>query len=283
MSIRDGIEAGNELQTPSVAAKALRKLRVARHLSILSLAGDAEMSPANLSRIETGLNKQPEASTLEKIRVALNAELELLYADWTPILNGFGYKSNSGLPSLADVKHAIGSWAEPLERFLLPAYLVDHAHRVHDWNDLALKLLRVGRDSDDLKEITLFDLAFSTKFQRNFQIVERDDFILHMVTRLKSELVPFLAEGWCVQRIDEGKAKYPEMKRVWDSVPDDLPLSSVRTMGPLRLLFGELGQVQFDLVGTPLETDTRFRVIQYVPSNEETFQKCFAYFSSTTI
>ena len=268
--------------------KILRLLRKNRRLSIEAVAAEAGITSAALSRIETGLVMQPELKTLEKIHDVFTGEKidnvftseELPFTEWAPVLEGFGYSSYKGLPSPSDIRQATKTWATPLRMFPLPAYLVDYAQRVHAWNDVALRFLGISNDSQELNNLTLYDLAFDCRFQSAFEIKARDEFILHMVTILKSEAVPLMAEEWCIKCINDAKSKYPEMREIWDNIPDENLMSSpVRTMGPITLAFDSANIVQFNLLGTDLVSDHRFRVIQYIPLNEETAQKCFEHFN----
>ena len=256
--------------------EALRKLRKARKISIEDLAADAGISAPALSHIENSQVEQPNLATLKKLLTALNEREDVLFSESKLILEGYGYKSHSGLPNATDIKQAIKAWAVPFKSTALPAYLVDYAQRVHDMNNVALSFLGVDTENENIAEWTVFDLAFSERLQNNITITNRDEFIVQMVRTMKSEFAPLMAENWCTDCICNAQNKYPMFKTIWETIQAaELPEVGVRTMGPICLSISGFGNLSFDLVGTDLISDPRFRAIQYIPRDAETYEKCF--------
>lgn len=264
--------------------EALRELRKSRSFSIEQLAADAEISAPALSHIENGLVEQPKLDTLRKLFSVLNEKSDVLFSERKMILEGFGYKCLGDLPNTTDIKHAVKAWSVPFKQTGLPAYLVDYAQRVHDINDVALRFLGIDPEVEASFGWTVFDLAFNERFQNNVIITNRDEFILQMVKVMKSEFVSLMAEEWCINCIRDTQSNYPIFKTIWESInASETPEVGVRTMGPIHLSIDGMGDLSFDLVGTDLISDPRFRAIQYIPCDSNTYQKCFSLFNAIAL
>lgn len=259
------------------AGESLRALRKARRLSAQSLAAEAGISPTTLSHLENDQISQPDRETLEAILSILDHGRELSASERDGVLAPFGYRDGSRLPNAQDIAQALTAW-EPYAHLTLPSYLVDYAQRVHAWNALALGFL--GADTLQTRsQWTVFDIAFSDDFQGAVVVENRDVFMREFVEMVKREFVPFTGEAWLKECLEAAWAKYPEFRRLWDAIPDEtLTPVSLRTLGPVSFSIGERRGLRFKIVGTDLVSDPRFRVVQYIPFDEETALRCFALF-----
>ena len=79
--------------SPSQLAEALRRARTRAGLTVRQVAAAAEMTPATVSRLETGLIESPRPEHLRRLSRALDVDLEDLYAL-------AGYLMPEGLPEL---------------------------------------------------------------------------------------------------------------------------------------------------------------------------------------
>lgn len=256
----------------------LRLLRRERGLNGDDLARWAGVSRTTLSHLENDVSEHRSKKTIENILKALDAVKPLTAVERKAFLAAFGYCDEDSLPTTADIGKAVQAWQDLFKESHQPAYLVDYAQRIHDWNDLALRLLGIEDKHLIPADITVFDLTFNPVLQRGIVLLNAEDFMPHMIAVTKSEFLPFLETDWCRKCLEKAWADYPVFKHLWDSVPDSaLPNVNVHAMGPLLLRDRDdpERQLSFQLLGTDLVQDPRFRIIQYMPLDEETSLRCF--------
>lgn len=128
------------------------------------------------------------------------------------------------------------------------------------------------------KNITTFDLAFNTTYKAALMIENRADFLPQMVYVMKREFAPFRSEAWCIECIEKAQEDYPELKQLWDIIPDEgLQALGLRTMGPIHLQVANGNRLKFQLLGTDFAFDPRFRIVQYIPLDEATMRQCLEW------
>ena len=258
----------------SAGGRALRSLRQERGLTQEQLADLAGISAPTLIGIEKGKIDPPKRQTLEDVLGALEEAKPLTAAERQRVLEPFRYSDVPSLPTPEDVKAAVRTFASEFDRMPFPAYLVDYPQRIHDWNDVALRFLGTDR-SRAPRDLTVFDLAFNPRVQAGFEVEGAEEFLMKLVKMMKDEFTPFLGLPWCATCVEAARRAYPLFGQLWDRVPAEaVKPVAVRKMGPLVLRDRSGNRWTFELIGTDLVTDRRFRVVQYQPLDKETAAFC---------
>ena len=259
----------------------LMKMRKARKISQAKLGKAACLSKVTLSKLENGQIDQPKKETLQEIIRVLHDVEEISMVDRKIILGVFGFSEGSTLPCAKDIDNAIRVW-QPLKSSKYPAYLIDFANRIHDWNEPALRLIGLSSNSDELAGLTVFDLAFGEELQRlntGIKLTNRKEFLSILTRDIKSEYRDYATEEWCISCVDRAKQKYPEFELLWNEIVDEeLDDFETRVLEPIHLSARGYGALKFKIVGTDVTVDHRFRAVKYEPLDKVTGDKCFALF-----
>jgi len=249
----------------------------------------AGIDPRALRNIETG-KAVPKLSTLEAILGALDRYIPIQRSVRQTILAGYGLNTESvypakELPDETVVQMATAIWQKypGIQNYLTPApaFLSDIGHRLLDYNALFIK--SVGRRPDDplltgLRGRTIYDLIFDfiPRGSNNTLPANSPEYLPSVVTAWKHELWPYRYESWYWTRVDEARQRYPEFKRLWDSIPDGPPpFPPVRSSTPIVLRAQGVGNfLSFGVLMIPLVSDDRLRIIQLVPTDHTTTLQC---------
>lgn len=248
----------------------LRRLRQERGLSIESLAAEADLTTVALSHIERK-SVRPQRENLLRILGVLENVSPLLLADRQAILAAFGYRDNPGLPNAGDIETAVAAWRRTYQDASVPAYLVDIAQRIHDWNDLCLLLL--GERRENLDGLTVFDLLFSDFAQRRLPVTNAAEVLDKTVAMMGNEFQAYAGQPWVEECLQSARQAYPLFGQVYDRVSQEVPTPiAIRTIEPVCFAGPQGTQLRFRIVGVDLVSDPRFRAVQYVPLDAPTMR-----------
>lgn len=246
----------------------IRDLRTERKLSIESLAGDADLTPLALSNLELK-SVHPKRETLIKILDSLDTTQAVPIGKRRALLEAFGYLDAPVLPNSDDIQRAVEAWQQPFQDIPYPAYLVDFAQRIHDWNDRALLLM--GQPREKLVGVTVFDLMFSPQQRGTLRLLNEEELIQKTVRQLWNEYQPFADQAWCKECLEKARKRYPHFGTLYDRCAgSEITDIDVRTLEPVLFATPDGHTVTFKIIGTDLVSDPRFRAIQYIPVETET-------------
>ncbi|MBA3947922.1 MAG: helix-turn-helix domain-containing protein [Herpetosiphonaceae bacterium] len=259
----------------TVGATVLRQLRERAGLTLLEVEAvtEGQIGAAHLQRIESGKTKLPDRGTLVTILAALGTS----YPNQRVVLENFGYKAPTGLPTEAEIAAARALCETELATATWPVYLSDCALRLLAWNRYVPRLL--GRDPDDpalerFLNCTILDLAFNPDFETPFLIDNPDEFLPALLRLVKGNLLPFQGEAWYDTLISRGMA-LPGFAKLWNTISDEM----VEKVGahinvPMRIDVPQVGLLSFVLAGSNLVHDPRFVVVHYTPFGVITLRQC---------
>lgn len=252
----------------SDATAIIRRLRKERALTLESLAAEADITPLALSNIELR-SSHPQRSNLIRLLDALDKAKHVPVEDRRAVLDSFGYTDTPGLPHATDIEKAIKAWQHPFKEAPYPAYLVDFAQRIHDWNDQALSL--IGEEVAHPEDLTVFDLMFAPPTRGDLRLANEEEIVTKTVAYMWSEYRPFCNEPWYHACIAAAEAKYPLFGNLYEGLTDaDFVPVDVRALEPV--IFEAPGGVRlsFKIIGVDLVSDPRFRAVQYIPMDTAT-------------
>ncbi len=247
------------------------------------IAGMAGIDPHSLRNIESG-KAVPRLSTFEAILAALDVYIPIPISTRQAILETYGLKKDErvvvrNLPEAAVVQGAMQIWKKKTgtASFLppAPAILSDIGHRILDFNPIFVAGVGLLADHPQMAELrsqTLYDLIFG--FMPGILggqfLVNGDESLPAIVTAWKNELWPYRQQDWYWSRVEEARQRYPEFRRLWDSIPDSPP-PFPPTGNPTRLVVrtrqsGKL--LSFGVISIAVANDDRLRIVQLVPLDQ---------------
>jgi transcriptional regulator with XRE-family HTH domain len=245
----------------------LRALRKERSLSLEDLANEADITPLALSNMELKY-ATPQRARLITILNVLSAAKPLTIQQRRDVLESFGYTDIITPPNDADIAIARAVWNESFKDALYPAYMVDIKQDIHDWNSLALGLMALS--PDQAKNISLFDLLFSPSARGTIQLVNAEEVVTTTVAHIWSDISPYKDQDWCKEVIENARKKYPIFAHILDSLADSPSVKNMNAIESVILKDAEGTTLSFRLVGLDMLHDSRFRVVQYIPSDAPT-------------
>lgn len=273
-----------ENSTITLGGAYLRQLRQDRAISIDDMAGDCGTTFKTLQKIESGKTKQPSREMLLVLLEGLSRIKRLEPIERRKVLDYFCYRDLSPLPDKDEIERMRQEWEHPFFELPHPACLVDFVHRVHAWNRYAPKMMGLDDGHPALEYTrgkTLFDLLYSKQFSNYFCCKNKDFFVFNMMEMMRYEFEPFKEEDWCKKFIKDTICIYPELRDCWDKVlGNPLRESSLRLIGPIIMEPRRDSMLKFYLLSTDFISDSRFRVIQYLPGNPETMRQCLSWVES---
>lgn len=249
----------------------LRGLREYRSKTQLQVELDASLGIGYLQRVESGKVKYPERDTLERILAALGAH----YTERREVLELFGYVVDAPLPDEADIEKAVAACQPDLQTAVLPAYLLDCAHRLLDWNALLPRLFGT-QPFQRADHISMLRLLFDPAQGVTGLIANQHEFFPAQIRTLRYEMHIFQSEAWCAALIDKLRQQHPLFERYWSAStaePRSYP-TAARPLIPLALNLPGVGPLHFRLTSEPFVQDRRFRIIYYIPADAATIQQC---------
>jgi transcriptional regulator with XRE-family HTH domain len=267
------------------AGKLLRKLRMERRfdghpLTMKDVSDLSGVSRDIISQLENGKRDWLKREKLDLIVGVLEDSTPVPFADRRVLLQAFGYDAGNGLPTDADVARAVEAWASWKAK-PYPVYLTDYAFRIHDWNDMVPRFLGLApHESGALKTLTVIDLAFGEALAGrgvSIEVVNGETYLRTWIEDMKTELSRYEGDAWHGEFISVHGRKYPAFKCLWESVLARKAYAwEPKLLPPVSLSFNGSEPIQFRVSGPELATDHRFRIIEYNPSDQETFNRCFA-------
>lgn len=274
-------------QEPVTSGMYLRQLREERRISIDDLARWSQTTFRTLQKIETGKTLRPSRELLLRFLNELSAVVRLSSLERNRLLEPFGYRDQSPQPEAGEILRITEQWEKEAFELPHPACLVDCAHRIHAWNRYTPKMLGLEFGHPFMEHFrgkTLFDVLFDKSFSPAFTIPNKEGFVYEMLETMRSEFEPFKDEEWCQQCIQEAKIKYSEFRKHWEAM-EKKPVRqlSLRMLGPIHMHPKEETQLHFYLLGTDFLSDSRFRVIQYLPADAATMRHCLSWIEEANL
>lgn len=255
----------------------IRQLREERRMTLKDIWEKTDITQAALSNIENGNVKQPKRESLDAIIYCLTAKKPILQRDERMILEGYGYSLSPILPSSRDAAMTKTEWRKATAHFAWPAYLLDYAKRVWEWNDTALAFL-LGSPKDLrrawLHRSDIFDVMFDAEIYGHLKILNREETLRKILHTMKCDYQAFLQEAWFQEFMERIFQKRPFIRVEWDSIGEkELEDLTMRLVSPV--IFEHDGQIiRFHIHGTDLLGDSRFQIVQYIPLDEATTAHC---------
>lgn len=247
----------------------LRALREYRGKTQLEVELDAGLGIGYLQRVESGKVKYPERDTLERILGALGSH----YAERRDTLELFGYVVDAPLPDASEIQRAVTACRTDLESAVLPAYLLDCAHRLLNWNALLPKLFG-SKPLRGTELVSMLRLLFDPAQGVTGLIANQSEFFPAQIRTLRYEMHIFQSEAWCATLINEMRHQHPLFEHYWaESIAGPYPIAA-RPLVPLALSLPDAGELRFRLTSEPFVQDRRFRILYYIPADAATIQQC---------
>ncbi len=248
----------------------LRTLRLQAGKTQLFVELEAELGSGYLQRVESGKVLQPEKPTLARILAALQAT----YMERFAVFELFGYTIDRPLPTETEMNWACSVSSTVLQEIPLPAYLLDCAHRLLAWNPLIPQFLSIAPAELEFirnSYLSSIDVWFTQFSTLNTIVHEPDTFYPQMIHALEHEMHPFQHEQWCKDLFAHWLHMLPLFRDYWfrrNQTPP--PAVAARLLKSLSIKHAQAGLLQFRLAVEPLNPDTRFRIVYYIPADTAT-------------
>jgi len=251
----------------------LRALREALGKTQLEVELDADLGSGYLQRVESGKVKHPERLTVERILAALSAR----YAQRRDILEYYGYIVETPLPTTDESEWAAGLCRDVLNGVPFPAYLLDCAHRLIEWNAFTPKLFgltsRLGGMSR-LAGTSMVKALFDSASGIANLIHNPGEFYPATLRAFRYEMRLSQGEAWHQDVMDDLLA-VPRFREYWDRIEQDgLAAAPARPLTPIEFKLPGIGVLKFRLTSEILSEDRRFRIIYYLPADSATLDQC---------
>lgn len=248
----------------------LRTLRLQAGKTQLFVELEADLGSGYLQRVESSKVLQPEKPTLTRILTALQAT----YIERSAVFELFSYTIDRPLPTDAEVAWARSVSSTVLQEILLPAYLLDCAHRLLAWNQIIPQFLSIApADLEAIRRsrLSLIEAWFTQPSALNTLVHDPDTFYPQILHALEHEMHSFQHEQWCKDFLAHWLHTLPLFRDYWlkrDQAPP--PTVAARLLKSLSVKHSKVGLLQFRLAVEPLNPDTRFRIVYYIPADTKT-------------
>jgi transcriptional regulator with XRE-family HTH domain len=266
-----------EIQNKHKGGSRLRQLRRQAGKTQLFVELEADLGSGYLQRVEAGKVVQPEKYTLERILKAIGAS----YDETTEVLELFGYSSPRSLPTRRDIAWARAICQPILQKIMLPAYLLDCAHRLLAWNHFIPRLFGVTENDPTFKRLvgaSIFIAWFDPHTIPGALVCEPQVFYPQMIHAHQHEIHPYRHEQWRIQLHDKWLQENALFKSYWMDATNNADYAvAARSLAPLRLSLAQENQALFHLAIEPLTQDTRFRIVYFIPADAETLRLCSSW------
>lgn len=266
------------MTTGTPGGNRLRALREYMGQTQLNVELDASLGIGYLQRVESGKVKIPERDTLERILLGLKAG----YTERRDILELFGYRVDTPLPTAAEIEAAIDLCKRELEDAVFPAYLLDCGHRLLASNTLLTHMYDLKK-LDKLTPLGERSSMIHALFTPGSGVMDRianpDEFIPAQVRAFRYEMRHFRAEAWHDPLIERAMVSSPLFAKYWTRALAEPAgdMIAARPLIPLELDVPGIGRLRFRITSEPFAQDRRFRVIYYIPADAATIQACIRY------
>ena len=252
-------------------ADVIRYWRVARRMSQLALATEAEISSRHLSFLETG-RAQPSREMVLRLAAVLDVPLR----DQNALLTAAGYapiyrESPLGAPELSQVRRALGFMLAQQEPY--PALVVDHHWNLLVQNEGARRVFGLFLDPDALAEVpgppNVVRMTFHPRGLRRY-IANWEALAGPMIQQIHREAVGGIPDE-AIRQLLEEVLSYPGVPARWRT-PDAQAQSA--PFLPIALRKGDLALRFFTTIatlGTPQDiTLQELRVECFYPADDAT-------------
>lgn len=268
----------------STGGKLIRDLRNERKITMEQLAHAIGMERKTLHKIEKGETKQPRRATLEQILSTLSESGLVELSQRNEIYASFGYKMSYPRPSEDEQVRAVEQWRNRRSEIPSPAYLIDCAQNLLDWNIYAPRLLGLSSDNvpeDMFRNVTIYDVAFDLG-SSFVEIVNREEYLSQMVKDARQQDYIYREEDWYASFIEESKSKHKEFARYWDRVKEtEINSITLSYQVPIELRVLQTDTVlKFTLVRIYFASDPRFYTVQWYPEDKLTMSQCLMWAES---
>lgn len=266
----------NDSQPPAPHGGAtLRALRRAAGRTQLWVEAEAELGTGYLQRVESGKVAQPGRELVERILTALGAR----YSERRLILDLYGYASLAPLPDRADFAWAREATARDLDATPFPSYVLDCAHRLVAWNRHVARLFGIMPSDTSLGGLagrSIMAAWCDPASTLPALVAEPEQFYVALIRAMHFEMRRFGSEPWYAEVLADLQS-LPLFHAHWEIVErQSPPVSSERSIAPLRLRVSGAGILTFRLTSEPLTRDDRFRVIGFIPADAAALNWCAA-------
>ncbi len=258
----------------------LRELRKSRNETIENIATDAGITYKTLQGIETGSTKSPSPDTLRRIIDALHMVMPIPLIEHQSVFTAFGYQKPYPLPSQMEIENAIREWKKSYRDVPYPAYLVDCAQRLLDWNQYAPRLL--GLKNDDVRAqqfsgVTIYDIIFALS-DMFVSIDNRNEYLADLIKTTKAQDTVFQHEEWYKNFLHDVLNKYPELAELWESITIDETIQfHMGNTKPIKLRILGAEVLTFRLTAINYVLDSRFWVVHWTPLDDVTILQCLMW------
>jgi hypothetical protein len=227
-----------------------------------------------LNRIERGTagRANPEKVTLEAILRAISAR----YNDRRDVLALFDYTIATPLPDEQEIAWACRVCHDDLHGVMFPAYLLDCANRLLAWNRFLPALIGFApQDMELLRGLPLTDILFGKPYQLARMVDNDEEFLPSLLRVFHHEARPFANEPWYQNNIIQAATSLPLFKRYWAMTQQQaLGDMAARPRMPALLKCPGVGTLPFRMSADHLTTDSRFRIVYYLPAHQTSMRQC---------
>jgi transcriptional regulator with XRE-family HTH domain len=255
----------------------LRALRKLAGMTQEQVEQEAGLAARTLNRIERGTagRENPEKVTLEAILRAINAR----YNDQRDVLALFGYNMTTPLPDAQEIAWACQVCHDDLHGVMFPAYLLDCANRLLAWNHVLPSLIGFApQDMELLRGISLTTILFDKPYQLARMVENDEEFLPSLLRVFHHESQWFVNEPWYHNSVVQATTSLPLFKRYWAMTQQQtLGESAARPRMPALLTCPGVGTLPFRLSADHLTTDSRFRIVYYLPAHQASMRQCAAW------
>jgi transcriptional regulator with XRE-family HTH domain len=260
----------------------LRTLREGAGRTQLWVEVEAGLGTGYLQRIESGRVAQPERATLERILTALEAR----YSERREVLELFGYRVMTPLPTEAEIAWACDICRRELHEVPFPAYVLDCTYRLIVWNRSIPPLFGIAPHDPTLAGLarqSMVAVWFDPDAPLAQLVAEPESFLPALIRALCYEMQQFRTEAWYDAVLAPLHA-LPRFRHYWAVVEREPALASAaRALIPVRLTGPSAGLLQFRLASEHFVRDTRFRLVYFFPSDATTLHQCAVWAARLTM
>jgi hypothetical protein len=223
--------------------------------------------------------QHPERDTLERILAALGAR----YTERRDVLELFGYVMDTPLPDADEIRWAIEACQAEIHHAVIPAYLLDCAHRLLAWNPFVPQLFgetAIQKAPNGTDFVSMIRLLYDPHYGFTSLIANADVFFRAQMRAFRYEMQLFRGEAWHKTLIDELLHDCPLFEHYWNEAEREQGYpTAARPLFPIELSLPGTGTLQFRITSEPFAQDRRFRVIYFLPADSFTMQQCMLWLS----
>jgi transcriptional regulator with XRE-family HTH domain len=270
----ENLMSSDEETRKAQGRKKLRDLRRIAGKTQEQIEQEAGLAVRTLTRIERGKagRENPEKATLEAILRAIGAR----YNDRRDVLSLFNYNTSTPLPDEDEITQARQDCHDDLHNVSFPAYILDCAQRAVDWNRCVPPLIDAYvQDMEQLRGLYLTDILFGEPYQLANMVKNRDELFPTLLRVFHHTAQPFADESWYKEYMTHTMNDLPLFRKYWDMTHQQ---GTGNTPARLRIIaileHRDVGELRFGTQVEPLSTDSRFRIVYFMPRDQKTESQC---------